>query len=105
MSKSKPSDKPVKFEEAVEQLEAIIDRIESGEVGLEDCLSQYEKGMSLIQQCRAILTKAERKIAELSVTGDGLSLPGAQAGCAGGSDVDAEDSRVTGDRDLPGDEA
>ncbi len=71
MSKSKASDKPVKFEEAVEQLEAIIDRIESGEVGLEDCLAQYERGMQLIRQCRGILTKAERKIAELSPTADG----------------------------------
>lgn len=71
MAKSKSEDKPVKFEEAVEQLESIIDRIESGEVGLEDCLAQYERGMALIKQCRAILTKAEQKIAELSVTPEG----------------------------------
>ena len=71
MSKSKSSDKPVKFEEAVEQLEAIIDRIESGEIGLEDCLTQYERGMQLINQCRGILTKAEQKIAELSPAADG----------------------------------
>ncbi len=71
MSKSKASDKPVKFEEAVQQLEAIIDRIESGEVGLEDCLTQYERGMTLVKQCRTILTKAEQKIAELSPTADG----------------------------------
>ena len=71
MAKSKSEDKPVKFEEAVEQLESIIDRIESGEVGLEDCLAQYERGMTLIKQCRAILTKAEQKIAELSVTPEG----------------------------------
>lgn len=71
MAKSKSEDKPVKFEEAVEQLESIIDRIESGEVGLEDCLAQYERGMALIKQCRAILTKAEQRIAELSVTPEG----------------------------------
>ena len=67
----KPSDKQPKFEEAIEQLESIIDRIESGEVGLEDCLAQYERGMALIKQCRAILAKAEQKIAELSPTADG----------------------------------
>ena len=71
MAKSKSEEKPVKFEEAVEQLESIIDRIESGDVGLEDCLGQYERGMTLIKQCRAILTKAEQKIAELSPTPDG----------------------------------
>ena len=67
MSKSKSTaDKPLKFEDAIESLEEIIEKIESGEVGLEDCLSQYEQGMKLIQQCRAILTAAEKKIAELA---------------------------------------
>ncbi|MEX2216218.1 MAG: exodeoxyribonuclease VII small subunit [Phycisphaeraceae bacterium] len=65
MSKSK-SEKPVKFEDAIEQLESIIERIESGDVGLEDCLTQYEQGMSLIKQCRQVLAKAEKKIAELA---------------------------------------
>ncbi len=65
MSK-KTTDTPLKFEQAVEQLEAIIERIESGEVGLEDCLAQYERGMSLITHCRGVLSKAEAKIAELS---------------------------------------
>jgi len=72
MSRAKSSsEEPVKFEAAVEQLEAIIDRIESGEVGLEDCLAQYERGMALIKQCRSILSKAEQKITELSPAADG----------------------------------
>ena len=76
MSRSaRPGEEPVKFEAAVEQLESIIDRIESGEVGLEDCLAQYERGMALIKQCRAILAKAEQKIAELSPgAGGGLEI-------------------------------
>lgn len=62
----KTDDKPVKFEDAIEQLEQIIERIESGEAGLEECLGQYEQGMKLIQQCRTILTRAEQRIAELA---------------------------------------
>lgn len=57
----------VRFEEAIERLEAIIDRIERGEVGLEESLTEYERGVGLIRRCREILDKAEQRIAELSV--------------------------------------
>ncbi len=68
---SKNKDKPLKFEEAVEQLEAIIEQIESGQVGLEESLARYEQGMKLIAQCRGVLAVAEKKIAELSVDAEG----------------------------------
>lgn len=58
------------FEEAVDQLEALIDQIESGEIGLEDALKRYEDGTKLIQRCRGILDTAEKKIAELTVDTD-----------------------------------
>ncbi len=61
----------LKFEEAIEQLERIIEGVESGEVGLEESLSQYENGMKLIAHCRTILTAAEKRIAELTVDADG----------------------------------
>lgn len=59
------------FEEAIERLEAIIDGIESGEVGLERSLAQYERGMKLIRHCRGILDRAEQRIDKLSVGEDG----------------------------------
>lgn len=73
MSKKK-TDQPLTFEQAVEQLEQIIEKIESGEVGLEDSLSAYEQGMKLIGHCRSVLTKAETKIEELTV-GDASRTP------------------------------
>jgi exodeoxyribonuclease VII small subunit len=83
MSKTK-SDKPLRFEEAIAQLEAIIDRIESGEVGLEECLTQYEQGMNLIKYCRGVLSKAEQKIAELAPDAKGelqvVEAPESEAG-------------------------
>lgn len=63
--------KPLKFEEAIEQLEAIIEGIESGDVGLEQSLAEYEKGMKLIGQCRGILGRAEKRITELTKDGQG----------------------------------
>ena len=37
------------FEEALRQLETIAERIEKGEIGLEESITQYEKGMALVQ--------------------------------------------------------
>lgn len=53
------------YEQAVEELEAIIERIESGEIGLEESLAEYERGTHLIRRCRAVLDRAEQKIMEL----------------------------------------
>lgn len=58
--------KSPKFEQAIEQLEQIIEGVESGDIGLEESLTQYEKGMKLISQCRSILAAAEKRIAELT---------------------------------------
>ncbi|MEL6328796.1 MAG: exodeoxyribonuclease VII small subunit [Planctomycetota bacterium] len=53
------------FEAAFENLEAIVERIESGEIGLEASIAEYEKGVALVKRCRAILEKAEQKIETL----------------------------------------
>ncbi len=48
------------------QVEAIVARIESGEVGLEQSLAEYEKGVKLLKQCRDILQRVEQKIEDLT---------------------------------------
>jgi exodeoxyribonuclease VII small subunit len=57
MTKKKPT-----FEEALEQLESIVTRIEEGEVSLEESISQYAEGIKLVKLCRGILDQAEQKI-------------------------------------------
>lgn len=59
------------YEEAIERVEEIADKIESGEIGLEESVEQYEKGMALLNRCREILDRAELKITELTAQGDG----------------------------------
>ncbi len=59
------------FETAIEQLESITDQIESGQIGLEESLKQYEQGMKLIQQCRSILDAAEKRIVHLGADSAG----------------------------------
>jgi len=60
------------YEQAVARLQEIIERIEAGEVGLEEeSLQQYERGMAMIKRCQAILDRAEAKIRKLTVTEQG----------------------------------
>jgi exodeoxyribonuclease VII small subunit len=58
-------DKPT-FEQAVTELKQIVDKIEGGQIPLEESISQYEKGMALIQHCRTILLQAEKRIEKIS---------------------------------------
>jgi len=50
------------FEQSLAELERIVRRLESGELGLEESLAQYEKGVQLIRQCHQLLAEAERRI-------------------------------------------
>ena len=58
------------YEQAVARLEELIDQIESGEIGLEESLKQYEQGTRLIARCQTILNRAEQKLAKLKVPDD-----------------------------------
>jgi exodeoxyribonuclease VII small subunit len=68
MTERKQKDEVAKltFEQAIQQLKGIVDRIEQGEIPLQDSLEQYEKGMALIKHCRDILQKAEKRIDKIS---------------------------------------
>lgn len=60
------------FEDALEQLEGIVHRLEEGQIGLAEALGQYEQGVKLLRQCYQMLETAERRIEVLSrVTADG----------------------------------
>lgn len=54
------------FEQAIAQVEGIIDRIESGELGLEESIAEYERGIALLARCRTVLAQAEQRVEELS---------------------------------------
>jgi len=57
-----PSDNPLTFEQALAELEGIVQELEDGQVGLEESLARYEKGVGLIKRCYAQLRQAEQKI-------------------------------------------
>ncbi len=52
----------VKFEEALKQLEAIVSRLEVGDLPLEQALSIFEEGVRLAKLCAERLNEAERRV-------------------------------------------
>ena len=54
------------FEQAVEELESIIERIEQGQIGLEESLAQRRRGDALIKRCRSVLDAAEQELAQIT---------------------------------------
>jgi exodeoxyribonuclease VII small subunit len=59
------------FEQALAELESIVDRLERGEVSLEDSIAIYERGEALKRHCDALLKDAEMRIEKITQTADG----------------------------------
>ena len=53
------------FESNIERLEAIVSKMESGDLSLDEALSYYEEGIKLSKLCYARLSDAEKKIEKL----------------------------------------
>lgn len=51
-----------KFEVALEELEKVVEQLESGDLSLEDALAAFEKGVGLVKYCNQKLTDVEKKI-------------------------------------------
>ena len=59
------------FEASLADLEVIVGQLEEGDMPLEESLDLFEKGIKLSRDCRARLTKAERRIEILMQDSDG----------------------------------
>ncbi len=53
------------FEKSLQQLEKIVGNMESGELGLQDSLEQFEKGIKLAKTCQDTLANAELRVEQL----------------------------------------
>ena len=53
------------FEESINRLEEIVDKMESGESSLEQNLKWFEEGMDLIKTCQTHLVDADKRVQEL----------------------------------------
>ena len=53
------------FEESLEQLEEIVNKLESGDVPLDDAIDEFTKAMNLVKVCNVKLNNAEEAIAKI----------------------------------------
>ena len=59
MAKTKKS---VDFEEALDQLEELVEDMENGDLTLEESLKAFEQGIKLTRECQTALSQAEQKV-------------------------------------------
>jgi len=59
------------FQQAMDELEKIVARLESGSVELEASIAMYERGEALRSHCDALLKKAEAKVEKITLDADG----------------------------------
>ena len=78
---------PFAFEQAMTELEAVVARLEQGDVPLDEALKTFEKGISLSRQCQAALVEAEQTVERLTRKPDGTITTAAFA-------TDSEDDSV-----------
>ncbi|HEX6174886.1 MAG TPA: exodeoxyribonuclease VII small subunit [Candidatus Binatia bacterium] len=52
----------LKFEEAIANLQQVVEQLESGDLSLEDSLAAFEKGVGLVRYCNQKLSEVEQKV-------------------------------------------
>ena len=64
------TDKSPDFEQSLAELEALVARLEQGDVPLEEALKTFERGVALTRQCQTALRTAQQKV-EILLTRNG----------------------------------
>jgi exodeoxyribonuclease VII small subunit len=59
---SETPESPRSFESALEELESLVSRMESGELPLKESLAAYKRGAELLAYCQAALKDAEQQV-------------------------------------------
>lgn len=67
------SEKP-DFENNMKALESLVERLESGELSLDDAMKTFEQGIKLTRECQTALDEAEQKVQVLLGEGDNERL-------------------------------
>ncbi len=62
------------FEKDLQELESLVEKMEGGDLSLEDSLVHFERGIALTRSCQKALTQAEQKIQILLTEDDSQKL-------------------------------
>ena len=66
MTEDKQTQVAIDFEKALAELETLVERMERGELSLEDSIKHYERGVELGRACQRALDSAEQRISILA---------------------------------------
>lgn len=82
------SGRKLSLEAAMERLDAIVEAMESGQIGIEESIARYEEAMALATHCRQILDQAEQRVRkiQLDAAGQAQTAPLEPVEGAGGND-------------------
>ena len=64
--------KAIDFEQQLENLEALVTSLESGDLSLEDSMKSFEQGIKVARECQKALKDAEQKVEVLTRQGNEL---------------------------------
>ncbi|NBV46193.1 MAG: exodeoxyribonuclease VII small subunit [Planctomycetia bacterium] len=97
------SDQPVSFEEGLEDLGRIVERLEGGDLGLAEAIGAYEEGIALVRRLHRQLAACEQRV-EILASGGGVGAdvrtdPGH---AAAGEEAAAPDKRTSARATAPG---
>ena len=84
--KTKP--KAVDFEQSLVELEALVAKLEQGDVPLEEALKSFERGVALTRQCQTALRSAQQKVEVLLARNGNEEI----APFSDGEDADEDDA-------------
>jgi len=62
------------FEATLAQLEALVTRLEAGDLPLEEALRTFEQGVKLTRECQGALAAAQQKVQRLLQRGDAVTI-------------------------------
>ena len=74
------NDASIDFEDALAQLEELVEKMETGSLSLEESLRAFERGTRLARHCQTVLERAELRVKALLQDGSEVPVPESGAG-------------------------
>ena len=63
------------FEEAMKELERLVDALDKGDVSLDEAIAAYDRGSQLKDHCQKKLNEAKMKVETIQTSGDSKVIP------------------------------
>jgi exodeoxyribonuclease VII small subunit len=70
MTMNKKTEKLPDFEKSLEELESLVEQLESGDLSLDQSLKQFKRGVELTRHCQGVLDQAQQTVQTLMNTDD-----------------------------------